>query len=419
MTNIAHSPLDRTINPDAAATKEWDVIVIGAGPAGALAATLLARHGVRTLLIERKKFPRYKVCGACLNPVSLAILRSVQLEHTFTSGVALNGFHLQSRGRALKLDLPGSLSISRERFDAELVRAAINAGVQFLSECIAKVLPARTADELNLSHPPFRDVDVKPDGAASRVLRASIVIAADGLTHSCLAGLDEFSSSVKETSRIGAGVVIPDAPSFYQAGRIYMAVGRGGYAGLVRLEDQRLNIAAALDSGYVRDCGSLVEAARRIVAAAGFPVLDALSAESTCEWHGTPALTRSTMPLAAHRLFVVGDAAGYVEPFTGEGIAWALASAKSVVPLVQCASLQWDDLLKRTWQSDWMQAVGHHQVWCRRLATLLRYPAAVSTITSIVSTCPWLAGPVVRSLNRVPEPAALALRSSTTARKAG
>jgi flavin-dependent dehydrogenase len=411
--------IENSISLAGAAAREWDAMVIGAGPAGALAATLLARRGLSTLLIERKAFPRYKVCGACLNPLSLAVLHSVQLDETVKEAVSLNEFYLQSRGRPLKLNLPGSVSISRERFDAELVRAAINAGAMFLSECSAKVLPVQADNEATLCHPPFREVDVKPDGAASGVVRASVVVAADGLTHSCLAGLEEFSSSVTETSRIGAGTVVSEAPDFYEPGSIHMAVGRGGYVGLVRLEDQRLNVAAAMDSRHVRNCGGLAEAARRIVASAGFPELDALSSDSANDWHGTPALTRATKPLAAHRLFVVGDAAGYVEPFTGEGIAWALASAKSVVPLVQCAIDRWDDLLKRTWQIDWMQDVGHHQLWCRRLAALLRYPAAVSTIAGIVSTCPWLAGPVLRSLNRVPKSAAAALRSSTTARKAG
>jgi len=155
------------------------------------------------------------------------------------------------------------------------------------------------------------------------------------------------------------------------------------------------------------------------VVSAGFPDFEALSDDSASDWHGTPALTRSTYPLAAQRLFVIGDAAGYVEPFTGEGIAWALASAQSVVPLVQCACQRWDSLLERTWQSDWMQAVGRHQLWCRRLARLLRHPAAVAMVTRVVSTCPWLAGPVMRTLNQIPKSADASLPSSTTARKAG
>jgi len=53
---------------------DWDVVVVGAGLAGALAAHGLARRGVRVLLVEQRLFPRWKVCGACLSPQALAAL---------------------------------------------------------------------------------------------------------------------------------------------------------------------------------------------------------------------------------------------------------------------------------------------------------------------------------------------------------
>ena len=259
-------------------------------------------------------------------------------------------------------------------------------------------------------------MELKPTDGTPHVTHASVVVAADGLAHGCLSGLEDFSTTVVPTSRVGAGAVVTDAPSFYEPGCIYMSVARGGYVGLVRLEDGRLNAAAAMGADHVRNSGSLADAASSIIHSSGLPAVNALAA---AEWHGTPALTRSTHPLAAHRVFVVGDAAGYVEPFTGEGIAWALASAQSVVPLVQRGVQQWKPLLQWTWHGDWAQAVGRHQVWCRRLARLLRYPITVSAVASVVSACPWLAGPIVSSLNRVSEQATSALRTPTAARNAG
>jgi flavin-dependent dehydrogenase len=195
-----------------------------------------------------------------------------------------------------------------------------------------------------------------------------------------------------------------------------MSTARAGYVGLVRLEDDRLNVAAALDATAVDRGGSLAETARCVIESAGFPQIEALR---DAAWFGTPALTRSTRPLASQRVFLIGDAAGYVEPFTGEGIAWAFASAKSVVPLVQCACQRWDSLLESTWNDDWLHAVGKHQGWCRRLARLLRYPTALSALTRVVGACPWLAGPVVRRLNRIPANATMTVHNSVSARKAG
>jgi 2-polyprenyl-6-methoxyphenol hydroxylase-like FAD-dependent oxidoreductase len=106
-----------------------------------------------------------------------------------------------------------------------------------------------------------------------------------------------------------------------------MATGRGGYVGLVRVEDGRLDMAAAFDPVFVKSVGGLGAAAETILREVGWPAPPALAEEP---WKGTPALTRRARRLAGHRCFVVGDAAGYVEPFTGEGMAWAVMSAAAV-----------------------------------------------------------------------------------------
>ena len=68
-----------TLAPADVGRKTWDAVVVGAGPAGAMAAIELGRQGLATLLVERQAFPREKVCGGCLNSRSLAILQEVGL----------------------------------------------------------------------------------------------------------------------------------------------------------------------------------------------------------------------------------------------------------------------------------------------------------------------------------------------------
>lgn len=407
--------VEDTIKLSAAAASEWDVVVVGAGPAGSLVSTLLARQGLKTLLVEKRTFPRYKVCGACLNPLSLNLLSAANLSHVVADAVPIDRFCLQSHGRTLQLDLPGSASLSREQLDARLAQAAIDAGAEFLSDCVAKVLPSESPNGPPMIPPPLREVELSTGHGNRQTVQASVVIAADGLTHASLSRLQNFNSHVENTSRLGAGTVVDDAPAFFEPGCIYMSSARGGYVGLVRLEDGRLNVAAALDASAVDDNGGLGPLAARVIRSAGFPTIDSLT---DAAWFGTPSLTRSTRPLASQRVFLVGDAAGYVEPFTGEGIAWAFASAASVVPLIQLACDRWDSLLERTWNDEWQRSVGRHVGWCRRLARLLRHPGAVSALTRVVSTCPWLAQPVLRRLNRIPQPDSQTRYNPETVQKA-
>ena len=72
--------------------EHWDVIVIGGGPAGALAAYLLARRKLRTLIVEKDAFPRPKVCGGCLSEASLQILASLGLSQV-VDGIGVEPFH--------------------------------------------------------------------------------------------------------------------------------------------------------------------------------------------------------------------------------------------------------------------------------------------------------------------------------------
>jgi flavin-dependent dehydrogenase len=190
--------------------------------------------------------------------------------------------------------------------------------------------------------------------------------------------------------------MIPLAPDHYLERTIYMAVGREGYVGLVRVEDGRLNVAAAFEPALVRRHGGPGAAAVAILAEAGFPAIRALEYAT---WRGTVGLSRRTRPLAAERLFVLGDAAGYVEPFTGEGIAWALESARAVAPLALLAMERWDPRFEQAWLDLHRRRVGRRQLLCRACALALRHPWMVSIAFEMLTHVPRSAGLVVARLN--------------------
>lgn len=358
----------------------FDAIVIGAGPAGSVTARELARRGCKVLLLDKATFPRTKVCGCCLNGAAIGTLERLGLGHVLDGAIALDRVTVTTGSRTADLRLPRGAALSREVFDARLIDAAIEAGVEFRPGTAATLSKTHSAAQGR-----FVATANNSPGFAKLVVLAT--------------GLASPGTEPERGSRLGAGVVIPeaDAPEHYSAGTIHMATARAGYVGLVRVEDGRLDVAAAFDAGFVKSLGGLGSAAEAILREVGWPVPSGLAKQP---WKGTPELTRRPAKLAQRRLFVVGDAAGYVEPFTGEGMAWAVMSAAALAPIAARAVRNWDDGLIRQWEAAHRRVAGRRQRVCRVVARVLRSPALMSLTVRALRSFPFLARPVVGSLNR-------------------
>ncbi len=391
--------IQATLNLDTAIRQTWDVLVVGAGPAGAMAAHQLARDGFQVLLLDRKSFPRSKVCGGCFNAYAMSILEQAGLSESVNrlGSIPTREFSLWQRTRNVTLRVPGGIAVSRKAFDAALVDAAISVGTEFLDSSQA---------ELEEHGDDFVSVALSSGGQRG-LTRARVVVLAGGLGSQFLKKSPSFRTKVSATTRIGIGGAVPNPDGWFQGGTIYMAVARNGYAGIVQVEDGSLNIAAAVDRSLVKSLGRAELAVASILRDAGLPhdqiPLNGQTGDahdgSFGEWKGTTGLTCRTTPVAGDRVFLLGDAAGYVEPFTGEGIAWALASAVAVTPLVSAAVEQWDPRLARQWIELHRRTIHSRQQLCRAVAGTLRHPFLVSVILRLLSWSPSLATPVIRRLN--------------------
>ena len=371
-----------------ACDRVWDVAIVGAGPAGAMAAHQLAQRGRDVLLIDKAEFPRAKVCGCCLNRASQHALQQAGLGDLVKrlGAEPINRFHVAAGSRAARLPLNGTVSLSRRAFDTELVRAAVDSGAAFLPLTEARLLaPNEDTRQLNLR---------SKDGQQQTV-RSKVLLAADGVGSSLMRGGKEVDSTTRADSRIGAGTVVDMEMDAYEAGTIFMACGTDGYVGLVRLEDGRLDIAAALDRRPVKQVGGIGALASTIISEAGFPEVPGLAEE---DWQGTPLLTRRAHRVASERAFLIGDAAGYVEPFTGEGIAWALAGGLAVAPLADRAADQWHASLADEWTTQYSRIVKRRQFLCKLLSRGLRYPRITRLSVNVVSRFPIFAKPFTRAL---------------------
>lgn len=369
----------------------WDVIVVGAGVAGATIAQRLARRGWSVLLVEKKAFPRFKVCGGCLNVRSLHHLNRLGLREVLDHSGApvLDSVTLYAAGHRARVSLPGGRAISRHCLDTLLVSAACAAGAVWLPETVA-TLDRRVDGE-------GRVVCVT-QSATGKELRAGLVIAADGLGGSLFDAGGGEGMTVASSSRIGLGAFAPAGSENVPAGGIKMYCGRRGYVGVVQVEGGGIDLAASVQRDAVRDSGGPAGCIAAIFEEAGqvppVPLAD-------LNWRGTPPLTRRRRAICAERLLVLGDAAGYVEPFTGEGMAWAFESAFRLDSHLEGRDrARWSEGVQ-SWARECNNGRHGRHIVCRSLSVGLRQPALTRMAVRLLARAPLLSRPIVCGLNRI------------------
>ncbi len=376
------------LSPDEAARRTWDLLIAGAGPAGAVTAIQAARRGAAVLLVEKAPWPRWKVCGCSLNRAALETLAAVGLEDLpWRCGARrLDRMHLWVDGCAAELQLPGGAALSRAAFDAALVEEAAGSGVSFLSETEAVLLP-----EVGQT----RRVELR-GMSESRVVEARVAVAADGLAGRFLKHFPDADPIVAPGAPVGAAATVDVAQSSFAPGVIYMASSPAGYVGALRQEDGRVAVAAAVEPQRLRQARSLGRLAEEVFSACRLPHAEMLG---QAQWRGTPPLTRYRRRVAADRLFVVGDAAAYLQPFTGEGMSWAMQMAVLLAPLAVESARDWKPAIGDRWQEQNRRFLAERQRVCRSIVVLLKRRMLARAAVVAVAKMPWLAKPWVQMVN--------------------
>lgn len=386
-----------------AARERWDAIVVGAGVAGCVAAARLAQADRRVLLLDRARFPRAKTCGGCLNPRAVRLLRELGFDDALVASRAVPlervEFRLpRARPIALEYDRQsGGLAVSREALDVALVQEAQQRGARFLAETAVR------ASGVASDH---RWVEAQRPGGPVVRLKAEAVLACDGLA-SRLAraeGLIRPTSKRRGPARlVGLSLVLPPealGASALPGATLRMAVDRDGYGGLVQVEDGRWSVAVAIKAEALRTLGAgecVLRYLRQLVSAesleAKMSQVNQLGAEIvTC-----PRLGVRLRRPAAERLLFCGDAAGYREPITGEGMAWAAASAEAAAEVVANG---WTTDAPDRYAALWRKRVAARTRLVRLAGALAQAPRAAATLAPALHRFPALTGLLVRALER-------------------
>lgn len=306
-----------------------DVLVAGAGPAGSALAAALARAGASVLLVEASSHPRAKACAEYASPRITEELARLGLAQDWTdTAVPLRGMDLHAGGRSVPIryaDDDGAREawgLDRRTFDARLADHATRSGA-ILRE--RSRLTGLLAEGGRVRGAIIRDQRTGRD----ETVTARWTIGADG-SRSKLSRLLGVDRPVRFPRRIGLVAHFAGVDGLADHGEMH--VGRGYYVGLAPTPGGELNVGMALT---MRD-GARSAHDRFDVAIAGIPAVAHRLRESErlSPIRGAAPIGHRVSRPAGDGWLLIGDAAGFVDPFTGEGIHRALRSARAAAEAI-------------------------------------------------------------------------------------
>jgi len=367
---------------------DYDVIIIGAGPAGSAVSALLAREGMRALLLEKSRFPREKVCGEFITPDCLNVFdRLGASEQIFGAGAKIIDqwtlFAPDGRGVDVPMEWIAdghrhAIGISRARMDLILLERARELGVD-------------AREGFHVSPRLLREngtifIEGKADGETVERFSAPLVIDASGRNGIFSNQIARRTSLLAGSRLFGCKVHLRAVEGMRGIGELFFY--RDGYGGMCDVENDRTNLCFITTEATLREAKgdreklldltmrSNPEAQRRLRNA----VIDG-------EWVGTGPITYGRRrPLPG--VISIGDAGAFIDPFTGSGILLALSCAELAAEVIrQALSEGVRDVVAIAQRYDQLHRARF--VWRFRACALLRAVAfnsrARNTLVSMLS----------------------------------
>ena len=398
-----HTTVDRArrVQPEGEPepTSHADAVVIGAGPAGSAAATFLAQAGRDVLVLEKSSFPRDKVCGDALTPRAVKALQLLGL-HDEAQGsppgwVRQQGLRMYGGGVVLDLpwpeleDFPAhSVTATRAVFDHTLARHAVANGARLWerAEATAPVWLTRSRE---------RVAGVRYQRADGRhgVVRAPIVIAADGNSSRIAIG-----AGLHRDRKRPMGVAIrgyyrsPRAAIDVMEGFLEMRVpapggdGPGellpGYGWIFPLDGGLVNVGWGLldSSAHFRSTNYRDVLTRWVSTLPPAWQLHPGTQQGRPRSAGLP-MAHNRRPMAGRGLVLIGDSAGMVNPFNGEGISYAIEAAAFAAEAVDRALERRSDAPLRHYPDAVARAWGGYYTLGRAFVAVMGHPTVMRLCT--------------------------------------
>jgi geranylgeranyl reductase family protein len=366
---------------------DHDVLVVGGGPSGAAAAYWLAERGRRVLLVERKHFPREKTCGDGLTPRAVRQLYDMGLAGALSGSLRFDGLRAMAHGVTLEMrwpdhpDFPDHGYVVRRRdLDELVVERAAKAG--------ATVWHGAEAGEPVVDRGILRGAIVRRDGV-DELVRARYVVVADGAS-------SRFGRSLgaRRDRSFPLGMAIRgyfrsphhDEPWIESHLDIRDRDGNHlpGYGWIFPVGDGTVNVGVGLLSTFKGwknvNTSRLMEAFCDTA-----PARWGIGADTACAppTGGRLPTGLSVLPRTGPTHVVIGDAAGSVNPFNGEGISVAYETGRLAADAVDLALVTGDGLALRTYEQRMEEVYGLYFKVARAFVAAIGNPAVMRELTRV------------------------------------
>jgi len=315
--------------------REFDIAIVGAGPAGSATAIDLAQRGLSVVLIDRAIFPRDKLCGDFVNPINWPILDELDVSEEILTRphTKVTGFRVTAAsGREAFAALPAvrervfGVGIRRFHLDEVLLRRAQRAGASVWEGAKVNGIEANASgwrvafEHTNTPGSVHAKLLVGADGRNSVIVQRLGIPSAQQSARSASVG---FEVQLKNVGMVGHNVEIHQFA--------------GGYAGLLRLDADTLNLCLALRQAQLGKTPSFDNLRRDALDSNRFLQTLLRDAEPIGALRSVWPVYFSRRRYGGDGFLLVGDAAGVTEPVTGEGIFFALRSGQLAARTIAAA----------------------------------------------------------------------------------
>lgn len=367
-----------------------EILIIGAGLAGLTAALHFLKSGFHVTLVEKNTYPHHKVCGEYLSNEVLPYLDWLDLDLSSLAPVAIHRFNFSTHdGQLLQIPLPlGGVGISRYSLDHYLFQEAVARGCQMIHDTVVDLSFEEDVFSLRL--------------ASQQLIKARIVIGAYGKRD----GLDQKLSRhfIQKKSPWLAVKAHYEGP--FPDDLVALHNFEGGYCGVSKVENNKINICYLVDYASFKKYKSIPE--HRMQVLYQNPHLKKIFEEMSPLFDQPIAIGQISFEkksIVENHVLMIGDTAGLIHPFCGNGMAMAIHSAKL------CASSVIDYLtsepssrtqLERGYQRLWSQNFGSRITAGKVMSGILRKKQLTNKFMRILIKYPFLMSMMVKKTHGNP-----------------